>query len=120
MSVNEVLKSGDVVLPPPVSLSIDDEIIWSEDTGRTLAGDMVGDVVTEKKKVSIKWGFLQESEIVLIKSRLIAGFFPVTFHDDGLDITINTYRGTLSKEQLGRLDDGVYWYRSASVELIQQ
>lgn len=120
MNENEILKSGDVVLPPPVSVSVDDEIIWTEDTGRTLAGDMVGDIVAEKKKLKIKWGFLQESEVSLIRNRLIAGFFPVTFRDDGVDITITSYRGTLSKEQIGRLGDGVFWYRSANVEIIQQ
>ena len=36
----------------------------------------------------------------LIKDTLIPGFFPFSFHDDGIDITINSYRGTLSKEHL--------------------
>lgn len=120
MNDDEILKSGEVVLPPPVSITVGDEIIWSEDTGRTMAGKMVGDVVAEKKNLNIKWGFLQESELVLIKSRLIAGFFPITFRDDGIDITITSYRGTLSKEQLGRLGDGIFWYRSASADIIQE
>ena len=51
---------------------------------------------------------------------LIAGFFPITFHDDGQDITITSYRGTLSKEVLGDIGDGNYYYRSASVSIIQQ
>ncbi len=115
-----ILSAGGVVLPPPVSISVDDEIIWSEDTGRTLSGDMVGDVIAEKKKLSIKWQFLQESELAIIKSKMIAGFFPITFRDDGIDVTISSYRGTLSKEQLGRLGDGIFWYRSATVNLIQK
>ena len=43
-----VLKCGNVELPAPVSMSVADEIIWSSDTGRTLTGTMVGDVVAEK------------------------------------------------------------------------
>lgn len=118
--MKDILASGGIALPPPVSISVDDEIIWSEDTGRTLAGDMVGDVIAEKKKLSIKWQFLQEREVEVIKKLLITGYFPVTFRDDGIDITISAYRGTLSKEQIGMLGDGIFWYRSVSVNLIQQ
>ena len=120
MNKGEILKSGNVVLPAPTSISVSDEIIWSSDTGRTLSGYMIGDVVAEKKTVSIKWGFLTEYDIQLIKSRFIDGFFPFTFRDDGIDITIESYRGTLSKEQLGDIGDGHFWYRSASVDIIQR
>lgn len=83
-------------------------------------GTMVGEVVAEKKTISIKWGFLTESEIVLIKKGIISGFFPITFRDDGVDMTITAYRGTLSKEQMGRLDDGIFYYRSATVDIIER
>ena len=95
-----ILECDGQELPAPVSLKVDDEILWSSATGRTLDGTMLGDVVAEKKTLSVNWGILQESELMIIKNKLIAGFFPITFHDDGQDITIPTYRGTLSKEQL--------------------
>lgn len=120
MKKGEILKSGSVVLPAPVSLSVADEIIWTSDTGRTLTGYMVGDVVAEKKTVSIKWCFLTDADVKLIKRRMIAGFFPFTFHDDGIDITIETYRGTLTKEHAGDIGDGEYWYKSVSVDVIQR
>lgn len=115
-----IIQAGGVKLPAPVSLKVDDEIIWSSSTGRALDGTMLGDVVAEKKTLAINWGILKESQMTLIKSKLIAGFFPVTFHDDGVDVTIDTYRGTLSKEILGELGDGIFYYRSASVSIIQQ
>ena len=115
-----VFRAGMVDLPSPTSLTVDDEIIWSSSTGRALDGTMLGDVVAEKKTLSISWGVLQEDELVLIKSKLVAGFFPITFHDDGQDITITSYRGTLSKEVIGELDDGIFYYKSASVSIIQQ
>lgn len=118
--MNEVLRSGDVVLPAPVSLTVNDEIIWTSDTGRTLSGYMIGDVLATKKTLSIRWGILTEDELVLIKNTLVAGFMPITFHDDGIDMTIEAYRGTLSKEQLGRLSDGVFYYLSASVDIIER
>lgn len=115
-----ILKAGSVVLPAPVSLSIADELIWTADTGRTLSGKMTGDVVAEKKTVSIAWGILTEDEYLKIKRNLTRGFFPVTFRDDGGLITINAYRGTLTKEVLGKLSDGIFYYKSATVDLVQQ
>ena len=45
----KILWSGSTTLPAPTSLSVNDEIIWTSDTGRTLAGLMVGAVVAQKK-----------------------------------------------------------------------
>lgn len=120
MENGTILKAGSTVLPAPSSLSVSDEIIWTSDTGRTLSGYMIGDVVAEKKTLSIKWGFLTEADVKLIKSCLIAGFFAVTFRDDGLDITLEAYRGTMSKEQLGDIGDGNFWYKNVSVDIIQR
>lgn len=115
-----ILKAGDINLPDPVSISVSDEIIWTADTGRTLSGTMIGDVVAEKKNVSIKWGILPETEVALIKRNLIAGFFPFTFRDDGMEITIESYRGTLTKEQMGWIGDGLFYYKSVSVDIVQR
>lgn len=115
-----ILKAGGTVLPAPTSLSVSDEIIWTSDTGRTLSGYMIGDVVAEKKTLSAKWEFLTEADVKLIKSCLAAGFFTVTFRDDGTDLTIEAYRGTMSKEQLGNIGDGNFWYRNVSVDIIQR
>lgn len=115
-----ILSAGGVALPAPVKISTSDEIIWSSSTGRVASGIMVGDIVALKKTINVDWGILQEADIKLIKTNLIAGFFPVTFRDDGIVITIPSYRGTLTKEHIGRLTDGIYWYRSANVSIIQQ
>ncbi len=116
----KILWAGEIVLPAPVALSVNDEIVWTSDTGRTLSGLMVGDVVAQKKTLGVQWGILTEAEMLLIKNTLTAGFFPVSFHDDGVDITIESYRGTLSKEQMGRLGDGIFYYRSVSVDIVQR
>lgn len=115
-----ILQAGGVELPAPVSLSVNNEIIWTSDTGRTLDGTMIGDVVAEKCTLSIKWGILKESEVKLIRNKMIAGFFPFTFRDEGIDVTIESYRGTLSKDVLGYIGDGIFYYKSASVEIIQR
>ena len=115
-----ILWSGSTVLPAPVEMSIDDEIIWSSSTGRSAAGYMIGDVVAEKKTIDISWAFITEEELAVIKNIMIAGFFPISFRDDGIDMTIESYRGTLSKEVLGDIGDGHYWYKSAKVTVIQR
>lgn len=115
-----ILSVNGVELPAPTSITVDDEIIWSSNTGRSSSGIMIGDVVANKKTLNIKWGVLREEEISKIKNNLISGFFPLTFRDDGIDITIDTYRGTLSKEQIGLLTDGIFWYKSASVKIVQK
>lgn len=114
------LKINDIILPEPVQISSSDEIIWSSNTGRVANGSMVGDVVAEKKNVTITWGILTEMELKEIKDNLVSGFFPFTFRDDGKEITITSYRGTLSKEHLGKMLDGIYYYKSATVNIIQK
>ena len=106
--------------PSPVSISVNDQIIWSANTGRSASGSMIGDVVAEKKDIAIKWGILTETELAAIKKIMVAGFFPISFHDDGIDLTITTYRGNLTKEVLGYIGDGIFYYKSASVSIIQK
>lgn len=115
-----ILWSGNTTLPAPTEITVNDEIIWSSNTGRSASGEMIGDVIAQKKNISIKWGVLTESELVIIKNVLTVGYFPFSFHDDGIDLTISSYRGTLSKEQLGWLGDGIFYYKSASVSVIQK
>lgn len=116
-----ILTVGGVALPAPETITVADEIIWSSNTGRVSSGLMNGDIIAQKKTLKIKWGILTEAQMTLIKNKLVAGFFPITFHDEGKDMTITSYRGTLSKEMLGDLGDGKgCWYKSASVDLIQR
>ena len=44
-----LLTVGGVELPSPTSIQIDDEIIWSSDSGRDLSGLFAGDVVAQKR-----------------------------------------------------------------------
>lgn len=43
-----ILTAGGVALPAPVSITVNDEIIWSSDTGRT---------VIKRRINTVKWGF---------------------------------------------------------------
>lgn len=114
------LSCGGTSLPEPVEMSTSDEIIWSANTERSSSGNMVGEAIAEKKTLDIKWGILTEIEVKKIKDNLVKGFFPITFRDEGESHTIYVYRGTLSKEHLGYIGDGIYYYKSASVQIIQK
>lgn len=114
-------QAGGVELPSPVKLTSSDEIIWSANTGRsTESGKMIGDVIANKKTVDLEWGILTEAQMKVITTRLASGFFPFTYRDDGAVLTITSYRGTIKKEHLGYIGDGTYYYKSASVSIIQQ
>ena len=113
------LTCGNTALPEPVELSTSDEI-WSANTERSSSGDMIGEAIAEKKTLDIKWGVLTESEVKKIKNNLVKGFFPITFRDMGTTHTITVYRGTLTKEHLGYIGDGIYYYKSASVQIVQK
>lgn len=115
-----LLSVGGVGLPSPTSLQIDDEIIWSSDSGRDLSGLFAGDVVTSKKTITVGWEFLTEKEVALLQSKLIAGYFPLTFRDGGEVLTIETYRGTLSKVALGYIGDDIFYYKAVSCKLVQR
>lgn len=115
----QVLRGKNGSLPSPTALTVGDEIIWTSDTGRTLSGLMVGDVVAEKKSISIKWEFLTESEFLKIRNSMVAGFFTFSFHDDGTELTITSYRSTLSKDYLGYYG-GTHYYRTVTVDITQR
>lgn len=102
-------------MPSPAEVSVDDEILWSEDSGRTLDGDMVADVVAEKKTLTITWGYLLDSQLETIKQYMLAGFFPISF----CGISITVYRGTLTHVIAGEFG-GEIWHKSATVKVVQQ
>lgn len=115
------LQSGKVILPEPSKITSNDEIIWSNSTGRSSEnGKMMGDVIAEKKNLDLTWEFITAEEAKKIKDTLIAGFFPITFEEYGEKTTITNYRGTISKDALGYIGDGYYYYRSVTVSIIQQ
>lgn len=114
-----IIKAGSTILPAPTQMTSADELLWSSDTGRTLAGEMIGDVIAEKKTLSLKWEFLTAEDVANICSGLETGFFPVTFFDDNRRNTIDVYRSTITKEHLGNLGEH-YYYRSVTCDIVQR
>ena len=103
-------------LPAPVSMSIGDEIIWSENTGRTSSGCAVGTVIAEKQTVNITWGILDEAEITQIETKIPKGFIKLYIFCKLYEV----YRGTLTKEVMGFIGDGRRYYRSATTDIVER
>lgn len=103
-------------LPSPVSMSVGEEIIWSENTGRVSSGKAMGTAIAEKQTVSIGWGILTKSEIEKIESKMPKGFIKLYVFGKLYEV----YRGTLTKEALGYIGDGKFYYRSASVDIVER
>lgn len=115
-----ILQRGTASLPSPTSISINNEIIWSSNTGRiATSGKMVGDVVANKETISIAWGVLTQAQLDVIENNLPGGFFEITINL-GKSHTVTVYRGTIATSYLGKLQDGIHYYKSATVDLIQQ
>lgn len=74
----------------------------------------------QKKTVTVGWGVLTEAEVKTLQQKLVAGYFPLTFRDAGGMVTIESYRGTLSKVALGEVGDGIFYYKSVSCKIIQR
>lgn len=110
-----ILKIGSVNMPDPTEFAVDDEILWSANAGRNVKGNMIADVINQKKKLNIKWGILTNAEMQLIMTNIKAGFFSVTFDDGTSSKTINVYRGTMTKTRLNPS-----YYLDANVNLIEK
>lgn len=109
-----------IQLPAPATISVGDEILWSSNTGRSSTGKMIGDVIAEKETLSIKWQYVTASQKNVIKAALSTGFYPIEINIDGNPYSITVYRGTLKSEAMGKLDDGIYYFREISVDIVEQ
>lgn len=116
-----LLQANGVALPAPVSIESSNEIIWSANTGRSSNGSMVGTIVANKETFAIEWGVLTESEVkTIVEATSAKGFFSLTLRDSGQAVNMTVYRGSIQKQQLGYIGDGVFYYRSMSVSFIQK
>lgn len=114
-----IIKVNNIALPSPTQISSGEELIWSSSTGRADNGLMIGDIIAEKQTMSITWEYLTKAQKNLIKKNL-KGFFPIKIIFDDETVTLTSYRGTLTSEHLGYIGDGIYYFKTVSVELIEQ
>ena len=90
--------------------------IWSKNTGRTSTGKMTGDIVTKKKKLSVKYPPLTESEKVALEEACDDAFFQVTYKGKKYTMYCDSISGTLYSMVAGL----GFRYTNCTVNLIEQ
>lgn len=114
--------ASDILLPSPTSVSLNDTLLWTSDTGRTLAGTMVGDITGAYITVSLKWQMLTQNEFKTLKNGIRDGenglrkFFPLLISD--LNIDMQVYRGAIAYSVRTAGDE--IRYPEVSVDLIER
>lgn len=116
------LKFDGVVMPTPSDVKFENNKIWSDNTGRSADGRLVGDIICIKKKIYITWTHLNGSQVDLINSFISnqsRPFFDVTVLDETFTYnTYNVYAGDVSYETLS-WDGGMQFTKNVTVNLIE-
>ena len=97
-------------------MTVGKETLWSANTKRTTSGRTVGTVIAEKDTVSINWGVLTKAQINVIENKIPKGFIKLRIFGKLYEV----YRGTLNEEAMGYIGDGVFYYRSASTDIVER
>lgn len=99
MTVTDLVING-VTMPDPAleGVTIATEKVWSANTGRTVSGKMVGDIIAKKTTIKIKWPVLTMEEAAVIEaavSNAETPFVPVSYLDmTGQRVEKTVYFGT--------------------------
>ncbi len=97
------------------------EDVWSANTGRNGAGEMVGTLVATKAKLKLSWNALTWEEAAQIKNAILGkGFTTCTYPSvDGSSRTIRGYFSTPTFSQYSWAE-GLRWATAVSVNFIEQ
>ena len=116
------IKFGGSALPTEVTeLKRNDELLWSEGTGRSATtGEMTGSVVATKQTWTISWGVITAAQYATIRSVIDGGFKNLSIKLNNTTLANCTaYRGAISGELMGSFGGTIY-YRGVSVELVER
>lgn len=123
MSAALELKVNGTALPDGVvGFSMNDELLWSEGTGRAAEdGLMVGSVVASKRTFTITWGVISQADYNAILGALPGGFFGFQARTyNNLLANVTAYRGAVSGgEYVGNAGGACYW-KGVSVDIVER
>lgn len=91
------------------------EKIWSSNTGRVSTGEMTGDIIAKKLKLSVKYPPMSKAEKDALEKAVGDAFFKVEY--DGKDYTM--YAGTPTFSGYADVK-GVPRYKDGTVDLIEK
>lgn len=117
------LKFDGVTMPTPSDIKFENNKIWSENTGRSANGYLVGDIIGIKKKILITWTHLNGDQVDLINSyisNVYRPFFDVEVIDETFTSrTYNVYAGDVSYDTLS-WDGNMQFTKNVTVNLIER
>lgn len=116
------LRFDGVAMPTPSEIRIENNKIWSDNTGRSANGRLVGDMICIKKKIYITWVHLTGTEVDMINayiSNINRPFFDVTIIDETFNYsTYLVYAGDVSYDVLS-WDGDLQFTKNVTVNLIE-
>ena len=104
-----LLKINGVAIPMPTSITVGISDIDGE-THRNLAGNIIRDRITVKRKIELEWGILTQSEMQTLLNAVSGVFFNVTYIDPQQGTTTkNMYVGDRTAPICTIIDNKVMW-----------
>jgi hypothetical protein len=113
-----------VKLPAPAAdgVTISNEKLWSQDTGRSASGKLNGTIVAQKVTLAVKWPPLTPQEAKIINDKATSGeaFHSVKYTDiSGETYTKEMYFGSPSGTW-GSWAEGAQYVTDYSVDMIER
>lgn len=102
-------------------IALNNEIIWSSNTGRTTSGLMMGDIIANKATLSLEFQWISVTNFNTILNAVNSSpFFTVQVKLDNITLAdITAYRSTVERTMGGKY--GGEWYlQGAKFQLIEQ
>ncbi len=123
MDIKDIKINGrSIPVPDENGFSVTKNKLWSQNTGRTASGKMVGDITAVKYTLSFSWQLLTQSEISNLEAAVgSAAFFPVTFPKEGdmSSVTKSFYSADMTYG-IKTIKRGAAYYSDVKLELIEQ
>lgn len=113
---------GGAVMPTPSGVVRLTDKIWSESTGRSASGKMLGGMVAEKKKLNLSWKCLTFEQAEVLRSA-ISGTEFIDLSMTGYDGAVEAYTGyfgELSMSDYSWAAPGLRVATDVSVSFVEQ
>lgn len=117
------IKFGNITITAPCEVSFTNNKIWSQNTGRSSNGKMVGDIICIKKTITLKWANLNGNQVKAINdyiSNQFNAFFDVTIMDETFDDKIYTVYASDPTYEIWGWDERRRLVKNLAVDLIEQ